>query len=353
LFRFPDAGLYGIASEPWWKNMSQIDGSIIFCPLPDANSRWKSFATSFSAQSAAIILLGAITLTAPQLSLKQFDHIELVAPSPQVAVQPQPAPVKQRPIAVKTMPRVQARPEFVAAPRIPAPPPLPRQEMAAKTSLPAAPPSRFDTEKASSPKVERLRTNVFAGGSSATPTLPKMAAPNGVPANSKATGKSNIASVGSFDLPSGPGYGNGTGGARGARGVIASTGFGNGVATPSRPAAAPARVQTAHFDPAPVAETKKAPQQIKSAMLPVSIQEKPNPVYTAEARKLHVEGEVLLQVMFTASGQVRVLRVLHSLGYGLDESAMRAAEKIRFSPAQHEGHPVDSTATLHIVFQLS
>jgi TonB family protein len=88
-------------------------------------------------------------------------------------------------------------------------------------------------------------------------------------------------------------------------------------------------------------------------MLPVSIQEKPNPVYTAEARKLHVEGEVLLQVMFTANGQVRVLRVLHSLGYGLDESAMRAAEKIRFSPAQHEGHPVDSTATLHIVFQLS
>jgi TonB family protein len=112
-------------------------------------------------------------------------------------------------------------------------------------------------------------------------------------------------------------------------------------------------VQTANFDQAPVAETKKAPQQIKAVMLPVSIQEKPTPVYTAEARKLHVEGEVLLQVMFTATGQVRVMRVLRGLGYGLDEAAMRAAEKIRFSPAQQEGRPVDSTATLHIVFQLS
>jgi TonB family protein len=231
--------------------------------------------------------------------------------------------------------------------------------------MPAVPIPGFDTEKASAPRrIERpLQTNVFVG-SSATPTLPKMAAskvqtggfgdPNGVPANPGARGKSNIASVGSFDLPPGPGYGNGTGGARGARGVIAGTGFGNGVAAaPQRPVVATGRVQTANFDPAPVAKPMKAPAQVKAAMLPVSIQEKPTPVYTAEARKLHVEGEVLLQVMFTSTGQVRVLRVLRSLGHGLDESAMRAAEKIRFSPAQQEGRPVDSTATLHIVFQLS
>jgi TonB family protein len=231
--------------------------------------------------------------------------------------------------------------------------------------MPAAPRPRFDSvDKAPTPtRAERpVQTNVF--GSSATPTLPKMAPskvqtggfgdPNGVPANSKATGKGNIASVGSFDLPPGPGYGNGTGGVRGVRGVIAGTGFGNGIVAAPRPAAAvPARVRSANFAPAPVVETKKAPKQVKPAMLPVSIQEKPTPVYTAEARKLHVEGEVLLQVTFTATGQVRVLRVLRGLGYGLDESAMRAAEKIRFSPAQHEGRPVDSTATLHILFQLS
>jgi hypothetical protein len=32
-------------------------------------------------------------------------------------------------------------------------------------------------------------------------------------------------------MPNGPGYGNGTGGSHGARGVVASTGFGSGVAT--------------------------------------------------------------------------------------------------------------------------
>ena len=41
----------------------------------------------------------------------------------------------------------------------------------------------------------------------------------------------NIAQAGGFDMPTGPGNGNGTGGAKGARGVVASTGFGSGVAT--------------------------------------------------------------------------------------------------------------------------
>jgi len=37
----------------------------------------------------------------------------------------------------------------------------------------------------------------------------------------------------------------------------------------------------------------------------------------------------------------------------LDEQAVRAAEQIKFKPAQREGKPVDSTATLHIIFQLA
>jgi len=335
--------------------MSQIDGSILFCPLPDAQCRWRSFLTSFSAQSASIVLLGAISLTAPQISLRQLEHIELVAPTVKADVQQQ-KPAQAKPIALKPKPvtRVQQHAELVAPPRVFPPTPLPRQEVG-RQPAPASP-------QAPAPKPQRpVRTNVFSG--EMTPTLPKMAPskvqtggfgdPNGVPANPKAKGEANIASVGSFDLPVGPGYGNGTGGARGARGVIAGTQFANPVAAAPKPAAPPARVQATNFNPAPVEGKKKTLQQVKPAMLPVSIQEKPSPVYTAEARQLHVEGEVLLQVMFTATGQVRVLRVLHSLGHGLDEAAMRAAERIRFSPAQQEGRPVDSTATLHIVFQLS
>ena len=61
----------------------------------------------------------------------------------------------------------------------------------------------------------------------------------------------------------------------------------------------------------------------------------------------------MLNVVFTANGKVEVLNVVRGLGHGLDESAQRAARGIRFNPARRDGHPVDSNATLHIVFQLS
>ena len=342
--------------------MTYINRSILFCPLPDADSRWRSFATSFTAQSGGIVLLAAISLTAPPISLKQLEHITLVAPTIKAEVKRQePAPLK--PIQIKLKPAPQTRPELIVPPKLIAPPPMPRQEVATKTPMPAAPSPMFTTQTTSTPKLDRpLRTNVFIE-TSAPATLPKMAPskvqtggfgdPNGVPVNPKGKGEANIASVGSFDLPVGPGYGNGTGGARGARGIVAGK-FGNVVVPqPAVVGTAAPRVQAGKFDPPPAAPEKKTAQQIKPVMLPVSIEEKPRPDYTAEARRLHVEGEVLLQVMFTATGQVKVLRVLHGLGHGLDEAAMQAAERIRFSPAQLEGRPVDSTATLHIVFQLS
>ena len=60
-----------------------------------------------------------------------------------------------------------------------------------------------------------------------------------------------------------------------------------------------------------------------------------------------------LEVEFTASGQVRVLRVAQGLGYGLDESAVKAAEKITFAPARQNGLAVDAEGRLRIVFRLS
>jgi TonB family protein len=87
--------------------------------------------------------------------------------------------------------------------------------------------------------------------------------------------------------------------------------------------------------------------------VPAEIVSKPTPVYTDEARKLHIEGEVLLEVVFESSGRLRIVRVVRGLGYGLDEAATRAAEQIRFKPALRDGQPADSTAVLHIVFQLA
>ena len=75
--------------------------------------------------------------------------------------------------------------------------------------------------------------------------------------------------------------------------------------------------------------------------VPVEIVFKPTPVYTEEARALKLEGDVLLDVEFAASGAVTVLQVVRGLGHGLDEAATRAATQIRFKPAQSGGRPVD------------
>jgi len=83
------------------------------------------------------------------------------------------------------------------------------------------------------------------------------------------------------------------------------------------------------------------------------ILEKPRPAYTEEARRLQIEGEVQFEVQFRASGEVRILRLVRGLGHGLDENAIQAARTIRFLPAKRDGLPVDSTATIHIIFQLA
>jgi TonB family protein len=220
------------------------------------------------------------------------------------------------------------------------------------------------TERPSPRPSPQVKTGQFSTGSSATPTAVLDARkvqtggfgdPNGVPAGNNTSGRVNIAALGSFDLPQGPGYGNGTGGSRGVRAVVTSTGFGNGVATgtggggrrggaikPSGFASSEPVKQVAHREEAPKADA-----------LPVQILSKPTPSYTADARAARVEGEVLLEVEFSASGKLHVLRVVRGLGHGLDESAIRAAEQIHYKPATRGGAPIDSTATLHIVFQMA
>ena len=58
-------------------------------------------------------------------------------------------------------------------------------------------------------------------------------------------------------------------------------------------------------------------------------------------------------MIFGASGEIHILRVVRGLGHGLDENAAIAAKAIRFLPAKRDGHTVDSTAMVHIIFQLA
>jgi TonB family protein len=206
------------------------------------------------------------------------------------------------------------------------------------------------------------------GGSSAVPTVNApiekvqtggFGDPNGLKpsANSKPNGKLVAAVAGGFDMPVGQGQGNGSGGAKGIKGTVASADFGNGVATGGQGDGRRSGrgVQTSGFGSQEIAQNTPHVQRVDSgpAATSVEITFKPNPVYTDEARSLKLEGEVLLEVDFAANGQLHVNRVVRGLGHGLDEAAIAAANKMRFKPAMRSGQAVDSTAIVHVVFQLA
>ena len=177
------------------------------------------------------------------------------------------------------------------------------------------------------PKSKIVALNTFSGSSPVTAPASKAAASVQIDGfgNGTGTGTSN-----------GSGHGHGMDGTN--PNAVMSSGFGNG--------AIEAFNSTAVHP--------KTPSQPSShgADAPVEITFKPKPDYTDEGRKQKINGEVRLQVLFRSDGRVQVMRVLQGLGYGLDEQAVKAAEQIKFTPALREGRPVDSTALVHIIFEL-
>jgi TonB family protein len=81
---------------------------------------------------------------------------------------------------------------------------------------------------------------------------------------------------------------------------------------------------------------------------------KPEAVYSAEARTLHIEGRVAVKVRMAANGTITVLGVTSGLGHGLDEAAVRCAQGIRFKPAlDASGTPKDWEGVVYITFQMA
>lgn len=181
--------------------------------------------------------------------------------------------------------------------------------------------------------------------------------PNGVPPDANPSPAKLIsAKTGSFDLSEGnsrgkgspanrggvtlAGFGDSAGaggygpGGNGGHGAVRSAGFGE-------------------YDTAPAVTHAGVPAAAQPVETPVEITFKPKPAYTDEARGKKIEGEVLLEVIFAATGQIRVQRVVRGLGFGLDERARDAAAQIRFQPGTRAGSPVDMKGIVHIVFALS
>src|SRR5579859_71185 len=340
------------------------DESLLFSPLPKWKAPWHEFVLSYGVQAVIIAILVWIPVLHPEIlepPKKDYHAIELV---------PTPVPENHTPQRQLPRPILEAKLDPPSsAMRLPAPQPKPkpRVEDAPVPEVKIAP-KKLDQVPTSAPAIPKqiVRTNTFSTGSSAPQTIERppqqvqtggFGDPNGVPARATQTRAVNIAQSGGFDMPTGPGYGNGTGGSKGVRGVVASTGFGGGVAVGNARTSSPAAVRPAGFGDADVAapptvQSRPAPSAA-AKLVPAEILSKPVPIYTDEARAKRIEGEVLLEVVLEASGKLRVLKVVRGLGHGLDDAAVRAAEQIRFKPALKDGQPYDSTAVVHIIFQLA
>ncbi len=77
------------------------------------------------------------------------------------------------------------------------------------------------------------------------------------------------------------------------------------------------------------------------------------PLYPEAARRLRIEGVVILEIVVKKDGTVGNVRVLRSLNPLLDQAAIDAVRQWRFQPGLINGRPVDAYYTLTVRFSLS
>jgi TonB family protein len=356
--------------EAWKKAIGTKSIPARLALLPEATSRWDRMGVSASVQIALLLFFLLIPLVYPD-KIKVALNLQIVPlaspvievpvapPPPKIKPKVQPAPKPEVAEPVKLNPKqphifmqALALQPKIAKVDAKAPELNPVFE-AAKMETPANQPKR--------PKDEVKVGNLSSGSAvPATVNLPVQKVQtggfgevNGLPGKGNPNKMTNINRQGLPALPGGPGYGNGTGGAKGVRGTVVSTGFGNGTAIPP-PSGKHGTVQTSGFGNQTVADApKKKAASAESPTTPVDILDKPRPEYTAEGRRLKLEGDVVIDLVFLADGTVQVNRVLSGLGHGLDESATKAAQQIKFKPAKRDGQPVDFPARVRIEFRLA
>ena len=78
----------------------------------------------------------------------------------------------------------------------------------------------------------------------------------------------------------------------------------------------------------------------------------PEPDYSEEARKVKLQGSVVLSLVVDATGHPRNVKIARSLGMGLDEKAIEAVEKWKFAPGMKDGYPVATRVEVEVNFHL-
>lgn len=348
--------------------------------LPEPEGRNKAFTVSLIVNVSVIVLvlIMSIYFVHNQVVQKKLDETQLLLPI--TPVKPiRPTVVQPKVPIIPPTPDLLNRiaPKYTYRPTPAEVQPRPERVHMNAANAPVLPPYRPDSVALPpQPKVGAFHTAIptaVANNMGHTSTkIGGFGDPMGVHANPNASRPATIAAVGSFSnaigggsgagsarrgkvsgVDFGSGYAQGVPGGTGRGGKVASVGFGDGVAggTGNHPRGT---VRQGGFQTnTAVAGAPKLALANTGNETSVQVLSYPKPPYTPEARQLKIQGEVVLEVRFSADGQVHVLRVVRGLGHGLDQQAIRAAEQTRFKPATRDGKPVDTTTLFHVDFQLA
>jgi TonB family protein len=361
--------------------------------LSEQKQRQVSFVAACIAEALVIGLLPALFPSLPNRAPHHTDQYVALAFSSaaeqKLISKPRTLPkVFPKSITLPVLPKPHAEPPRVSEPHLQAESPAPISIYQPPLNTPAVPQGR--PLPVATPAL--VHTGVFdqpAGNSGA-----RMAAarevqtggfgnPEGIKGQAATGNPANVPKFGVFESAEGPGHGNGTDGSHGNAQTVADAGFGGisaetviatdesdnshrvvgaGFGSGGMDVGAHrgsegrgnSTVKTGAFSAPETAQAPASrPGTVASEIRPVEILSKPSPQYTAEARRLGVQGEVVLSVIFQADGTLKVLGVVRSLGHGLDQMAEQAASQIRFKPAEQGGRPTNFAAILHIEFRLA
>jgi TonB family protein len=328
-------------------------GRTNFGLLPEPERSAGSFIASMFLNATILGLAIVVGATAKKaIEAHRYEETILIIPNtppppppPRVKL---PDPPKITPVEQPKLPEVKLEQPKINVPKPEPKPDLKPIEMEAKVVTP-----EFKTIKPTVKEAPQPKAALNPGPMpSQSPQVKPSQAPVhlgdtfGVTPNPNATRPATIAAIGNP-------YGNQNGPSVAPHGVVGSTGIGStGGRTGSNGAYSNVKVASAGI-PNQVAPAPVQQQQASAVTIPIEVISKPAPQYTAEARQLRIEGDVVLRVTFTANGQVIVQSVVQGLGHGLDEEARRVAQLIHFHPATRNGQPVDSTTTIRITFQLA
>jgi TonB family protein len=76
----------------------------------------------------------------------------------------------------------------------------------------------------------------------------------------------------------------------------------------------------------------------------------PDPQYTVKAKRANVKGTVVVSTIVGVDGRLRDISIVRSLGYGLDEAAVKALRRWHCKPNTQNGKPTPTHLQIEVNF---